>query len=628
MHGEQTAADRLVWAGVLHAQTREADAWAALAAAVSACTGRRAFLLRPERHGVASALTGWMGIGGPGATESFAPPSPLSWCAEGTPRPDLERDFAELHSVLRAVRLPLADTGDPLVAALRAARSAEAQVVRVGAPWSDRLEIDALVFSPVLVDGRACAVIAAEIDDAEECAGAAGTAARTAVAWLAVETGRAVGALRLAAVAALRRGQLVRALEVARGFAEMPSLTRGLGRVARVAAQAIGAERTALWGTDDTGRRVRLLAAFGPDTPEENEERMGELEPLAMACLFGRESPLLSDAAAEPRLGPAARGLGAVAGCPVLAHDRVRGALFITRRDGEGAGGFTREDQETLSLFAALAAVLHEQADLSERVAGAERSLAEARGQAQRAQNLAELGEVSVRLAREMTSPLASLVGFAHRVQRSLDDADPNREYLEIVVREAERLDRLVAEHLQFALLQRTYLGLTSLNHLVQESLERSADAVAKKRVRLLKRLSPEVPALLLDAEKVDQAIDNILIHALDGVANGGCLKVETRHDRGRVVLEVAHDGPPLAGEILEHLFIPFTTGGRVGPGLGLAMAQRIVRDHGGEIGVRREGDWGQVLSVVLPVRGNEDRRQSVDRRNVGGDRRNRFALE
>ena len=149
---------------------------------------------------------------------------------------------------------------------------------------------------------------------------------------------------------------------------------------------------------------------------------------------------------------------------------------------------------------------------------------------------------------------------------------------------------------------------------------------MARKRVRVLKRLSPEIPALLLDADKIGQAIGNALANALEGVSSGGCIKVETRVEREHVVIELAHDGPPLDGDLLEHLFVPFSTGGRSGPGLGLAVAQRIVRDHGGEIGVRREADWGQVLSLHLPVPGNEDRRQGRERRRRGEDRRNRMA--
>jgi len=318
-----------------------------------------------------------------------------------------------------------------------------------------------------------------------------------------------------------------------------------------------------------------------------------------------------------------------VAGAPLLALGRSRGALLVHGGVGEADGEpvpFTREDQDLVALFAAAAALTVEQAALAARVGAAERRYEEAERLAVRAQSLAQLGEMSVRMAREMTSPLASIAGFARRVHAALPAGDPNREYLEIVVREGERLERLAAEHLQYATLQRFHLGLVSLNHVVQERLEQMGPELERKRVRLVKRLSPDLPMLLLDGDKIAQALQNVLQSALEGVGPGGCIKVETRLEGGLAVVETAHDGPPLAGDLLENLFVPFATGGRHGPGLGLALAQRIVRDHGGEIGVRREGDWGQILGLQLPVIGNEDRRAGKDRRRWRGERRNRMA--
>src|SRR5439155_23829258 len=140
---------------------------------------------------------------------------------------------------------------------------------------------------------------------------------------------------------------------------------------------------------------------------------------------------------------------------------------------------------------------------------------------------------------------------------------DPNREYLEIIVREADRIERMVAEQAQFASLARPRLAMESVNQILSEALEGGSEALVRKRVRLLKKLAPDVPLLLLDADKIRIVARNMLENALETVASGGRVRVETRTTRGYVVVEVGNDGPALAGELLEQLFVPFSTSRR-----------------------------------------------------------------
>jgi signal transduction histidine kinase len=104
----------------------------------------------------------------------------------------------------------------------------------------------------------------------------------------------------------------------------------------------------------------------------------------------------------------------------------------------------------------------------------------------------------------------------------------------------------------------------------------------------------------------------------------GGRIQVQSRRAGEHVAVEISHDGSRSAGELLEQLFVPFATGAQGGAAVGLGVAQQIVREHGGEIRVRGEGEWGTIFSFTLPIAGNEDRRQSGDRRAGRGERRRR----
>jgi len=89
------------------------------------------------------------------------------------------------------------------------------------------------------------------------------------------------------------------------------------------------------------------------------------------------------------------------------------------------------------------------------------------------------------------------------------------------------------------------------------------------------------------------------------------------------VVVELAHDGSRQTTDVLDQLFVPFAPGA-TGAALGLGMAHQVVREHGGEVRVRTEGEWGAVISFTLPVRENADRRDRGERRAVRADRRRR----
>jgi signal transduction histidine kinase len=265
------------------------------------------------------------------------------------------------------------------------------------------------------------------------------------------------------------------------------------------------------------------------------------------------------------------------------------------------------------------------QAVLSDRVRLAETRLADAKKQLATVERLAALGELAARAAQEVKGPLASIGGFARRVHRGLADDDPNREYVEIILRESDRIERLLAEQLQFVRLSRPRLAIESVNQIIGNALSARTEALTRKRTRLLKKLAPDVPTLLLDAEKIQQVVANMLDSALENAPGNARLRIESRRAQGFVVVEIAGEGPPLAGDMLEQLFVPFSASRQGGESIGLALAQQIVQSHGGEIRERSEGDWGVIFSFTLPVNENEDRRRANDRRGVKNDRRNRF---
>ena len=445
-------------------------------------------------------------------------------------------------------------------------------------------------------------------------------AALEAIAGLCGQAARAVDDER----EGRRRAQHAVALaQVAQAVCATLNLTEVLQQLTRLVAQGTGARGSALWVAEPDG--LRLAVTHGAAG---RRERTGQaLQGLAQRVVEEGKTRVVDRATEELLLAPeVAAEVNTVVVCPLRVYGRVLGALACYDRlpaHRSDPVGFPAADVELVAALAGLAGLALDQAGRFRELRQGEQQRRELAGQLQRQERLAWLGELAGRMAQETRNPLASITAFARRAQRSLAEGHPARDYLEIVLRETERLERLVAEQNSYAPSIESALRLEDLNGVVQEIFSGAAEALVRRRVRLVKKLAADLPSLLLDRERIRRVVANMLESALEAVGVGGRIRIESRRLGASVLLELAHDGPRAPGESLEQVFVPFASQRPGGPGVGLGVAQQIVREHGGEIRVRSDGEWGTVFSLSLPVRENQDRRSAgADRRRIRADRR------
>jgi signal transduction histidine kinase len=253
--------------------------------------------------------------------------------------------------------------------------------------------------------------------------------------------------------------------------------------------------------------------------------------------------------------------------------------------DATWSDGFSDDERERLRAVAdAAAQALANLASL--------RRLAEAR-------RLAALGAMSAGLAHEIRNPLAGLKGAAQILQDEPLSGEA-REMVEVVLRETDRLDRVVSSFLTFARpvhLERTRVDLrTVVRHAVKllraEGLPKGV-AVAVHE--------DEVPDVLGDGARLGQVVVNLLRNARDAVAASGRIEVTLAQDGGDVVLTVRDDGPGIPADALGQLGTPFFTTKPGGTGLGLALSDRIVVAHGGTLSPPSSPGEGATFTVRLP---------------------------
>ncbi|MGY1459428.1 two-component system sensor histidine kinase NtrB [Luteimonas sp. A534] len=209
-------------------------------------------------------------------------------------------------------------------------------------------------------------------------------------------------------------------------------------------------------------------------------------------------------------------------------------------------------------------------------------------------------------LAHELRNPLAGLKGAAQLLARRIpgDDASA-RELVDLVDSEVTRLAQLVDRLLDPAP-PNPYAPLNV--HAVLERVLRLAEADAGWAVKLVRDYDPSLPELEGDADRLTQAIWNLVRNALEAGAGEVVLRTRAEHGVriGSVLhalalrLEIVDDGRGVPEELAEQVFVPLVSGRAEGSGLGLAMAQQAAREHRGSLAYRsRPGHT--VFTLLLP---------------------------
>jgi signal transduction histidine kinase len=421
---------------------------------------------------------------------------------------------------------------------------------------------------------------------------------------------------------ARRADHLGALVEVSRQSLVPRNIAELLHAVARLAAHHTDADGAAVWTTQTDGS-LRLDVTYGPS---DTRERFGRaLHPVAVAALES-ERPRVSVPGTDEFLLPtaAAAELASCAVWPAVAYGRGLGAIGVWSAHGnEPPAVLGRAERDYLAALSHLAALALDHARRFSELRDAERREREAAQYARQRERLAVVGELVARGNQEALKPLVSIRAFAKRLERTLAEDDPAREYAEVIVREAERLERLLTEQQALAQAPPATLERVGLNLLIDRALQACGDPLVARRARVLKKLATDLPALLLDRSGVQHVIETMVRFALDSIAVGGRIRLESRRLPGHVLFELGHDGAHLPGEALEQLFLPFGGGRLSSIGAGLSVAQRVIQEHGGELRVRSDGEWTTVMCFTLPVIGNQDRRRpGADRRARHPDRR------
>jgi len=220
-------------------------------------------------------------------------------------------------------------------------------------------------------------------------------------------------------------------------------------------------------------------------------------------------------------------------------------------------------------------------------------------------EQMAMIGELAAGTAHEIRNPLTSIRGFIQMLHDRISEQVSEREYLEIVLGEIDRIDELIQDLLLMARPPRLKLEVCDLRDMLDEVCLLVSGDRAAAGVKFHREYAGDLPMMPVDVGQLRRVFINLFTNAIQAMEGGGEIRIRVLHhaETDQVEVRVSDTGVGIPPENLPKIFTPFFTSKEEGTGLGLAVSFGIVRNHGGKIEVESTPGRGTTFSVSLPVR-------------------------
>ncbi|MBI4525543.1 MAG: PAS domain S-box protein [Deltaproteobacteria bacterium] len=225
---------------------------------------------------------------------------------------------------------------------------------------------------------------------------------------------------------------------------------------------------------------------------------------------------------------------------------------------------------------------------------------------------LVSIGEITASMAHEFNNPLSIIMGFTQDLLSEMETSHPSHQFLKIIEQESQRCQNIIRDLLEYARPQSSQPRSTNIKELIGNTLNRIRSRLNQQKVKTVQEIRPDLPQVHADPQQLEQVLLNLFFNALDAMPGGGKLIVRadavtgTREGEKQdetVTITVEDTGIGIHPDDLDQIFRPFFTSKKSrGLGLGLSVCARIIKNHGGKIGVESRPGKGTAFRIYLPV--------------------------
>jgi len=288
---------------------------------------------------------------------------------------------------------------------------------------------------------------------------------------------------------------------------------------------------------------------------------------------------------------------------PLLVRDEPIGCVLVD--DTRGPREWSAPEIERAALIGHQLAVAVANARLYDDLKRSYGELARTQEELVKRERLAALGELSAVVAHEVRNPLGVIFNSLGSLRKLLRPTGDGAMLLDIVEEEADRLDRIVRDLLDFARPNEPALEPERLDGLLADTIQAAQGDRIPAGVKVELEVPPDLPLVRIDARMIRQVLLNLVLNGMQAMPRGGTLRVRAERDPadGRMVrVEFIDQGTGVPPELAPRIFQPFFTTKAAGTGLGLAVVKRFVDAHGGTIHFHSRQGEGTTFILRLPV--------------------------
>jgi signal transduction histidine kinase len=221
------------------------------------------------------------------------------------------------------------------------------------------------------------------------------------------------------------------------------------------------------------------------------------------------------------------------------------------------------------------------------------------------------LGLLAAEVAHEIRNPLTVMKMLYHSLDLKFPAGDPRARDAEIMGAKMDLLNKIVEQILDFARSTEPKPRRVNLNELIDDLTLLTRHKLQNQNIELVRRLAPELPAVMADAAQLEQAFLNLMLNAVQAMPKGGRLTIITRpvnlpgHGAkpSHVAIGFKDTGEGMTEEQRKRAFTSLlSTTKAKGTGLGLAIVSRVIETHRGKVKIKSQPGRGTTITVWLPL--------------------------